>query len=249
MAVSSITITLPTQPNTHKQQQCSFTLSSSPNATAISATHISPSTNYFIVKAKIRDSLKWRTRASSFISGFFTKEKDIQTLKEDLYDTIKPLDRGAQATPEDQDRVEQIARKFEALNKIKDPLKSNLLNGKWELMYTTSQSLLQTQRPKFLRPNGKIYQGINVDTLRAQNLETWPFFNQATANLVPLNSRKVAVKFDSFKIASLIPIKSRGSGRGQLEITYLDEELRISRGNRENLFILKMVDPLYRVPL
>lgn len=79
-----------------------------------------------------------------------------------------------------------------------------------------------------------------------------------------------------------IPIRSPGSGRGQLEITYLDEELRsvlykkkktlclkltrnhgliaawnhvcsyfcrISRGNRENLFILKMVDPSYRVPL
>ncbi|XP_049388260.1 probable plastid-lipid-associated protein 4, chloroplastic [Solanum stenotomum] len=110
-------------------------------------------------------------------------------------------------------------------------------------------SLLLSQRPKFLRANGKIYQAINADTLRAQNMETWPFFNQATANLVPLNARRVAVKFDSFTIASLIPIKNRGSGRGELEITYLDEELRISRGNQGNLFILRMVDPSYRVPL
>ena len=51
-------------------------------------------------------------------------------------------------------------------------------------------------------------------------------FTQVTANLVPLNSRRVAVKFDFFRIAGLIPIKSPGSGRGQLEITYLDEELR-----------------------
>ncbi|KAG5625580.1 hypothetical protein H5410_010798 [Solanum commersonii] len=72
---------------------------------------------------------------------------------------------------------------------------------------------------------------------------------QATANLVPLNARRVAVKFDSFTIASLISIKNRGSGRGELEITYLDEELRISRGNQGNLFILRMVDPSYRVPL
>ncbi|XP_024021142.1 probable plastid-lipid-associated protein 4, chloroplastic isoform X2 [Morus notabilis] len=153
----------------------------------------------------IAESFKWRTQVS-FFSGFLTKPKnDIQSLKQELYDTIAPpLDRGAGATPEDQDRVEQIARKLEKLNKIKNPLKSNLLNGKWELLYTTSKSLLQTQRPKFLRPNGKIYQAINVDTLRAQNMETWPFFNQATANLVPLNSRRVAVKFDSFKIASLI---------------------------------------------
>ncbi|GMQ01794.1 hypothetical protein CsSME_00048306 [Camellia sinensis var. sinensis] len=153
---------------------------------------------------------KWRTRVS-FFTSFLTKTKDSESLKEELLDAIAPLDRGADASPEDQERIDE--------------------------------------RPKLLRPNGKIYQAINADTLRAQNLETWPFFNQATANLVPLNARRVAVKFDSFKIGSLIPIKSRGSGHGQLEITYLDEELRISRGNQGNLFILRMVDPFYRVPL
>lgn len=40
---------------------------------------------------------------------------------------------------------DQIARKLEAVNEVKEPLKSNLLNGKWELLYTTSQSVLQTQ--------------------------------------------------------------------------------------------------------
>ncbi|KAJ4717022.1 Plastid-lipid associated protein PAP / fibrillin family protein [Melia azedarach] len=198
----------------------------------------------------VANSGKWRTRAS-FFTGFLTNRKAVavKTLKEELYQEVNPLDRGAEASPEDQARVDQIAQQLETINDIKEPLKSNLLNGKWELIYTTSESLLQTKRPKFLRPNGKIYQAINVDTLRAQNIETWPFFNQATANLVPLNSRRVAVKFDYFRIAGVIPIKSPGSGRGQLEITYLDEELRISRGNRGNLFILKMVDPTYKVPL
>ncbi|KAL2513804.1 putative plastid-lipid-associated protein 4 [Forsythia ovata] len=191
-------------------------------------------------------SWKWRTGFSLFPS-FLIKDKE--SLKKELLEAIAPLERGAAASPEDQQRIDQIARELEAVNRVKQPLKSSLLNGKWELLYTTSKSILQTERPKFLRPNGKIYQAINVDTLRAQNLETWPFFNQATANLVPLNASRVAVKFDAFKIAALIPIKSRGSGRGQLEITYLDEELRISRGNQGNLFILKMVDPTYRVPL
>uniref|UniRef100_A0A5B7B7K7 Plastid lipid-associated protein/fibrillin conserved domain-containing protein n=1 Tax=Davidia involucrata TaxID=16924 RepID=A0A5B7B7K7_DAVIN len=144
-----------------------------------------------------------RTRVSLF-SSLLTKSKDSESLKEELFEAIAPLDRGAEATPEDQERIDQIARKLEAVNKTKEPLKSNLLNGKWELLYTTSKSILQTQRPKFLRPNGKIYQAINVDTLRAQNMETWPFFNQATANLVPLNARRVAVKFDAFKIAGVV---------------------------------------------
>ncbi|KAK2393118.1 putative plastid-lipid-associated protein 4, chloroplastic [Trifolium repens] len=208
-------------------------------------------THIILPSSSVTNSKKWRNMVSLF-QGFFTgggRGRDIQSLKVELYEIISPLDRGAEATLEDQQRVDKIARKLEAMNCVKEPLNSDLLNGKWELLYTTSQSILQTQRPKFLRPNGKIYQAINADTLRAQNIETWPFYNQATANLVPLNSRKVAVKFDFFKIASLIPIKSPGSGRGQLEITYLDEDLRISRGNRGNLFILKMVDPSYRVPL
>lgn len=79
-------------------------------------------------------------------------------------------------------------------------------------------------------------------------MEGWPFFNQVTADLTPLNSRKVAVKFDYFKIGGIIPVKAPGRARGELEITYLDEELRVSRGDLGNLFILKMVDPSYRVP-
>ncbi|XP_004485513.1 probable plastid-lipid-associated protein 4, chloroplastic [Cicer arietinum] len=203
-----------------------------------------------ILPSSVSNSEKWRNMVS-FFQGYLNGGKNnyVQSLKVELYETIEPLDRGAEATSEDQQRVDKIACKLEAMNSVKEPLNSDLLNGKWELLYTTSQSILQTKRPKFLRPNGKIYQAINVDTLRAQNIETWPFYNQATANLVPLNSRRVTVKFDFFKIASLIPIKSPGTGRGQLEITYLDEDLRISRGNRGNLFILKMVDPSYRVPL
>jgi len=33
------------------------------------------------------------------------------------------------------------------------------------------------QRPKLLRSRTN-YQAINADTLRAQNMESWPFFNQ-----------------------------------------------------------------------
>lgn len=45
-----------------------------------------------------------------------------------------------------------------------------------------------------------------------------------------------------------IPVKAPNTARGELETTYLDEDLRISRGDKGNLFILKMVDPSYTVP-
>lgn len=42
----------------------------------------------------------------------------------------------------------------------------------------TNSTHFLLQRPKYLRPFGKIYQSINADNLRAQNMETWPYFNQ-----------------------------------------------------------------------
>nr|GFD10212.1 hypothetical protein [Tanacetum cinerariifolium] len=65
----------------------------------------------------------------------------------------------------------------------------------------------------------------NADTLRAQNMESFPTFNQVTADLTPVNAKKVAVQFDYFKILGLIPVKAPDTARGSLEITYLDEEL------------------------
>ncbi|XP_051146487.1 probable plastid-lipid-associated protein 4, chloroplastic [Andrographis paniculata] len=191
---------------------------------------------------------KWRTRVS-FFTGLLgkNKTKNAEAIKEELFEAIAPLDRGAEATPEDQEKIDEIARKLEAINPTKEPLKSEFLNGKWELIYTTSQSILQTQRPKFLRSRTN-YQAINADTLRAQNMESWPFFNQVTADLTPLNAKKVAVKFDVFKIGGLIPVKAPGRARGELEISYLDSQLRVSRGDKGNLFILVMVDPSYRIP-
>ncbi|XP_024960082.1 probable plastid-lipid-associated protein 4, chloroplastic [Cynara cardunculus var. scolymus] len=195
----------------------------------------------------ISHNSKWRTSVS-FFTGFLNKPKNVESIKQELLDAIAPLDRGAEASPEDQQSIEQIVRKLEAANPTKEPLKSPLLDGKWELLYTTSQSILQTKRPKLLRSRVN-YQAINADTLRAQNMESFPTFNQVTADLTPLNAKKVAVKFDYFKIAGLIPVKAPDTARGSLEITYLDEGLRVSRGDKGNLFILRMIDPSYRVPV
>ncbi|XP_071729870.1 probable plastid-lipid-associated protein 4, chloroplastic [Rutidosis leptorrhynchoides] len=203
------------------------------NNQQFSLTHIS--------KSKLRTNV-------SFFTDFLNKPKNAESIKQELLEAIVPLDRGAEASLEDQQIIEQIVRKLEAANSTKEPLKSPLLDGKWELIYTTSQSILQTKRPKLLRSRVN-YQAINADTLRAQNMESFPTFNQVTADLTPVSAKKVAVKFDYFKIFGLIPVKAPDTARGSLEITYLDEELRVSRGNKGNLFVLRMIDPSYRVPL
>lgn len=50
---------------------------------------------------------KWRAKVS-FFPAFLKKSKDAKTLKEELLDAIAPLDRGADASPEDQERIDQV---------------------------------------------------------------------------------------------------------------------------------------------
>jgi hypothetical protein len=65
------------------------------------------STHNLIIASATAHSWKWRTRVS-FFPGFLTKGRDAKSLKEELYAALAPLDRGAEATPEDQQLVEQV---------------------------------------------------------------------------------------------------------------------------------------------
>ena len=53
------------------------------------------------------DAKKWRAKVS-FFPAFLNKRKDTKTLKEELLEAIAPLDRGADATAEDQQVVDQV---------------------------------------------------------------------------------------------------------------------------------------------
>lgn len=47
-----------------------------------------------------------------------------------------------------------------------------------------------------------------------------------------MSKSQVAVQFKQFKLLGLVPIQAPPSARGTLNITYLDEDLRISRGDK-----------------
>jgi len=165
-----------------------------------------------------------------------------EALKEDLLAAIAPLDRGASATEQDK---QEVAKKFAALEKLNPnpaSLASPLLNGRWKLLYTTSSSILGTTRPAAFRPRGPIYQLLDGPNLRAKNRETFPFYNAVEAELVPETKSRVAVQFKKFFIFGLIPVTAPETARGKLDVTYLDETLRLSRGDKGNIFILTMDD-------
>lgn len=58
-----------------------------------------------------------------------------------------------------------------------------------------------------------------------------------------MSDSKVAVQFKTFKILNLLPITAPPSARGELAVTFLDDTLRISRGDKGNLFVLSQSDP------
>lgn len=163
-----------------------------------------------------------------------------ETRKTELLDLIKPLQRGLAANEEQKRAVEQAAQELEKLNPNAKTVTSPLLNGRWKLLYTTSDSILKTKSVSFLRPSGPIYQILDNTTLTARNVETAPFYNQVFAEISPQSDIKVAVQFKEFKLLGLIPIKAPASARGELAITYLDNDLRVSRGDKGNLFVLEM---------
>lgn len=162
-----------------------------------------------------------------------------RSLTPQLLERIAPLKRGLLATDEDRAEVEALAAELERLNPTKRPLAApELLSAKWELLYTTSASILGTSKPALLRPSGPIFQFIDAEGLRAKNQETAPFYNSVTAALEPLSDSKVKVVFKTFKLLNLIPITAPPSAVGELDVTFLDEELRVSRGDKGNLFVL-----------
>lgn len=168
------------------------------------------------------------------------KSAKVQDKKEELLQAIQPLQRGLTASDEDKAKVEQLIRELEKLTPNPSSLASPLINGQLRLVYTTSQSILGTNRPALLRPSGNIYQIIDAPNGKARNQETTPFFNSVKADLTPETKSRVAVQFTEFKILGLIPVKAPPSAKGNLDTTFVDETMRISRGDKGNVFVLLM---------
>ena len=135
---------------------------------------------------------------------------------------------------------------LEKENPTPKPLESPLLSGRWRLVFTTSESILGTRRMRPFRPRRRILQDINAGKLTAKN-EEWVLGgllrNSVRARLEPRDDgATVDVIFKRFGIGWL-KLPAPKSARGVLTTTYLDDEMRISRGDRGNIFVLVKEGP------
>lgn len=181
------------------------------------------------------------TLASS--SAFFLTApgtKTRQQLKTEILELATEVDKGLKASSEQQDRILGVFEELEKLNPTKKPLKSDKVNGQWTLQYTTSDAILG--KGKAFPKVGPILQTINTKELAAENAEVVNYFGlkvpqKVTADLDPQSDQFTNVQFKRFQIGP-IGFNAPESFKGALDVTYLDDDMRLSRGDKGNIFVL-----------
>ncbi|MEA5599785.1 PAP/fibrillin family protein [Nostoc sp. UHCC 0252] len=185
-----------------------------------------------------------------------------------LMDTIAGTNRGLLATEAQKQAILAAIANLEDFNPTPRPVEAgNLLDGNWRLLYTTSKALLNLDRLPFCKL-GQIYQCIRVETTSVYNIAEiygLPYLEglvSVAAKFEPVSGRRVQVKFERSiiglqrlieynspvtfiqqieagkKFAGIdFPINS-DKQQGWLDITYIDNDLRIGRGNEGSVFIL-----------
>jgi hypothetical protein len=185
-----------------------------------------------------------------------------------LMDAIAGTNRGLLATEAQKQAILAATANLEDFNPTPRPVEAgNLLDGNWRLLYTTSKALLNLDRLPLCKL-GQIYQCIRVETTSVYNIAEiygLPYLEglvSIAAKFEPVSGRRVQVKFERSIIGlqRLIEYNSPGTfiqqieeGRkfpaidiavnsdkqqGWLDITYIDNDLRIGRGNEGSVFIL-----------
>ncbi|KZL50725.1 MULTISPECIES: PAP/fibrillin family protein [Cyanophyceae] len=188
--------------------------------------------------------------------------------KANLIDAIAGTNRGLLASEPQKQAILAAIANLEDLNPTPRPLEaSNLLDGDWRLIYTSSKALLNLDRIPLCKL-GQIYQCIRVNTTSVYNIAEiygLPYLEglvSVAAKFEPVSERRVQVKFQRsiLGLKRLIDYKSPAefiqqieSGKkfpaidtslnsdkqqGWLDITYIDSDLRIGRGNEGSVFVL-----------
>ncbi|NJL23638.1 MAG: fibrillin [Leptolyngbyaceae cyanobacterium SM1_3_5] len=188
--------------------------------------------------------------------------------KSALLEAIAGKNRGLLATPTDQQAILAKIAALEDRNPTPQPLSAiDKLDGNWRLLYTTSRDLLRIDQVPLLKL-GQIYQFIRAPEARIYNIAEvtgLPYLEclvSVAARFTPVNDRRVQVKFERSIIGlqRLVGYQSPDefvqqieSGQkftavdfnigdrdqqGWLDVTYLDDDLRIGRGNEGSVFVL-----------
>ena len=193
------------------------------------------------------------------------------TRKANLINAIAPVNRGLQMSENQRKMIFSAVAYLEELNPTPAPTQTpELLDGNWLLLFTTSQELLGIDRFPLYKL-GNIYQCLRVAEGKIFNvaeIKGMPLLSglvSVCANFTVVSDKRVKVNFERLVAGSqsligyrdvnsfidtlrspkkLLAIDfqiKREDQKGWLETTYLDQDLRIGRGNEGNLFVLRKI--------
>jgi hypothetical protein len=200
--------------------------------------------------------------------------------KAELLKLLTNKNLGIAATADQKATIGLAIAQLEASNPTLRPLEATtMLEGDWQLLYTTSRELLGLDRIPFINV-GAIYQCIRTADAKIYNIAEVvgiPFLAgiiSVVADFKPLSERRVEVQFTraiwgaqrfidyespdrfireiesgaKFKAIDFpIPARTKPNAdgtpaqNGWLDVTYLDDDLRVGRGSQDSVFVLKRV--------
>ncbi|KAI4386280.1 hypothetical protein MLD38_004225 [Melastoma candidum] len=167
--------------------------------------------------------------------------------------------RGRSASPLQLEEVEKAVKALESSEGVPDPTGSSLIEGRWQLMFTTRPGTASPIQRTFVGVDFfSVFQEINLttDDPRVSNIVV---FSDAIGELkveaaaTIKDGRRILFQFDRaafsfkflpFKVPYPVPFRLLGDeAKGWLDTTYLSESgnLRISRGNKGTTFVLQKV--------
>lgn len=181
--------------------------------------------------------------AMGLLNIFSSPKKQRQTLKVEILELAKQTDRGLEVSTEEAAAMQTLFSRLEKLNPTRAPLASGLVTGIWDLKYTTSKQILGS---KNFRRVGPILQTLDTERLTAENAEVVDYgifrlSRKVNAELTPVSPSEVAVQFKQFTFGDVVKINAPEAFKGRLDITYVDENFRLSRGDKGNIFVLTRV--------
>ena len=204
---------------------------------------------------KISNSIRTFSRCSmsfSLLGGIFSeKGKDnklpVEDIKTRLIQAARNTQNGVSASDKQREEINQLTQQLERRNRVPDIAKSKLVDGSWQLLYTTNQGSSAGKLGPFV---GKVIQDIKLeDQSYINNVYFLDGIVKASLSATWKNeSAKVwTVKFGDLSLNVLgLPAvrKSLGGATGTWRNVYLDRDMRIlyaiggKNTTKENIYIL-----------
>ncbi|XP_057423736.1 probable plastid-lipid-associated protein 12, chloroplastic isoform X1 [Lotus japonicus] len=209
-----------------------------------------------------------KPRQCSFV--FRCSQVEQISIAESEYSLIEAIlgtqGRGRSSSPNQLNAIERAIQVLERLGGVPDPTNSNLIEGRWQLVFTTRPGTASPIQRTFVGVDFfSVFQEISLrtndprvgnivsfsDAIGELKVEAAASIEDGKRILFRFDRAAFSFKFLPFKVPYPVPFKLLGDeAKGWLDTTYLSHSgnLRISKGNKGTTFVLqKQTEPRQRL--